>query len=254
MISYHLAVIAAALSLPVVLFWFWVFYRSKKKITLSKKILLGNLFIVGVLTTIPSILIEMAVIELPNQNIFSQCLAGFCQEKTTLGMIILILVVFFIALVEEFSKYFGFKFIAYQNPNFTKVADGILFGIIIALGFATLENANYFLKIISEKNYLTLLPVMLLRFTISTSGHIVYTGTLGYFLGLARFNPIKEKLLIRKGLILAVGIHALFNFLLFTKVVIYLIPLVLFLLWWLWKKINSLQKDKYLCNPFKIQL
>lgn len=238
MISYYLVVIAAVLSLPAVLFWLWFFWRSNKKITHQKKILLGNLFIVGVLATIPAILIETAFVKLPGQNIFSQCLAGFCQGETTLGMIILVLVVFFIASVEELSKYLGFKFAAYKNPNFTKVADGIFFGIIIGLAFATLENANYFLKIISEENYLTLLPVMLLRFSISTTGHIVYTGTLGYFLGLARFNPIKEKLFIRKGLILAISIHALFNFLLLTKVVIYLIPLILIILWWLWKKIK----------------
>jgi RsiW-degrading membrane proteinase PrsW (M82 family) len=113
------------------------------------------------------------------------------------------------------------------------------------LAFATLENANYFLKIIYEENYFTLAPVMFLRFFISTTGHIVYTGTTGYFLGLARFNPIKEKEFIKRGLALAIGIHALFNFLLFTKAgVIYLLPLILFLLWWLWKKISFLSRPQ----------
>lgn len=243
MISYHLVVIAATLSLPAVLFWLWFFWRLKERVSEPKKILLGNLFIAGVLSTIPAILIETAVIELP-ENIFSRCFAGFCNEQTALGMLVLVSVVFFIAFVEEISKFLALKFAAFKNPNFTKITDGIYFGIIIALGFATLENANYFLRIISEENYLTLLPVVPLRFFISTAGHIVYTGTLGYFLGLAKFNPIKRNFLIAKGLILAISIHALFNYLLLTKVVIYLIPLILVILWWLWKKIKLLESAK----------
>lgn len=46
---------------------------------------------------------------------------------------------FKVALVEEFSKFVFVRFILYQNKNFNEPFDGIVYAVMVSMGFATLE-------------------------------------------------------------------------------------------------------------------
>ena len=50
---------------------------------------------------------------------------------------------FKVALVEEFSKFIFIRFILYNNKNFNEPFDGIVYAIMVGMGFATLENILY---------------------------------------------------------------------------------------------------------------
>src|SRR5690606_30589794 len=50
---------------------------------------------------------------------------------------------FKVALVEEFSKFFFVRFILFRNKNFNEPFDGIVYAVMVSMGFATLENIFY---------------------------------------------------------------------------------------------------------------
>lgn len=50
---------------------------------------------------------------------------------------------FKVALVEEFSKFFFVRFILYRNKNFNEPFDGIVYAVMVSMGFATIENIIY---------------------------------------------------------------------------------------------------------------
>jgi RsiW-degrading membrane proteinase PrsW (M82 family) len=49
-------------------------------------------------------------------------------------------------------------------------------------------------------------------------GHVIYSAFAGYYLGLAKYNPGSRGPIVVKGLLVAVGIHALYNTLVSTLV------------------------------------
>jgi len=50
---------------------------------------------------------------------------------------------FKVALVEEFSKFFFVRFILFNNKNFNEPFDGIVYAVMVGMGFATFENVLY---------------------------------------------------------------------------------------------------------------
>src|SRR6186713_1191160 len=50
---------------------------------------------------------------------------------------------FKVALIEEFSKFIFVRFILYYNKNFNEPFDGIVYAVMVSMGFATLENVLY---------------------------------------------------------------------------------------------------------------
>ena len=50
---------------------------------------------------------------------------------------------FTVALVEEFSKYIIVRFYAQKNNEFNEPFDGIVYAVMVSMGFAALENILY---------------------------------------------------------------------------------------------------------------
>ena len=48
-----------------------------------------------------------------------------------------------VALVEEFSKYVIVRYAAQRNKEFNEPFDGIVYAVMVSMGFATLENVLY---------------------------------------------------------------------------------------------------------------
>jgi RsiW-degrading membrane proteinase PrsW (M82 family) len=84
-----------------------------------------------------------------------------------------------VALVEEFSKFIFVRGILYRNQNFNEPFDGIVYSVMVGMGFATLENIMYV--------YTGGWEVAILRMFTAVPAHASFAVLMGYYLGLAKF-------------------------------------------------------------------
>lgn len=91
---------------------------------------------------------------------------------------------FKVALVEEFSKFLFVRFILFPNKNFNEPFDGIVYSVMVSMGFATFENLLY----VFEYGYET----AILRMFTAVPAHATFGILMGYFLGKAKFTHSKQ--------------------------------------------------------------
>jgi len=103
-----------------------------------------------------------------------------------------------VALVEEFSKFIFVRGILYRNKNFNEPFDGIVYAVIVSMGFATFENIFY----VAEGG----LSVALTRMFTAVPAHATFGILMGYFLGKAKFEHKKSYYAFH-----ALGIATLFH-------------------------------------------
>jgi protease PrsW len=84
-----------------------------------------------------------------------------------------------VALVEEFSKFIFVRGILYRNTNFNEPFDGIVYSVMVGMGFATLENVMY----VADGGW----GVAVLRMFTAVPAHASFAVLMGYYLGLAKF-------------------------------------------------------------------
>ena len=174
--------------LPPLLIAYYVY--QKDKYDKEPKRLIIKSFLFGCLAILPAIFLETIY----DQSLFPN----------------LFLYVFFgIALIEEGVKYFFLKNYMYKKEEFNEPMDGIVYGVMISLGFATVENIAYVFGNEGQE-----LRIAIMRMFTAIPLHAVCGVILGYFVGLAKFSDDKRPLLF-KGLFLAVLIHALYNYFIF---------------------------------------
>ncbi|MBF2046298.1 MAG: PrsW family intramembrane metalloprotease [Elainella sp. C42_A2020_010] len=98
--------------------------------------------------------------------------------------------------------------------------DGILLGAASAVGFTLLETLGHYVPgVVNDvtfqagANYRELLGLQLLipRILGSISGHMAYSGYLGYFIGLSVLKPAKRWRILGVGYLTAAALHALWN-------------------------------------------
>lgn len=136
------------------------------------------------------------------------------------------------ALVEESAKLLPLLLVC-RTRWFDEPLDGIIYGTAIGLGFASLENFWY-LKLTGDNS------IAVQRGFTAVLGHVAFTGSMGFFVGLARFStPVAAGLLVCTGLLMATLFHGLYDFLLMGESrvsgllsLLALLPLLLMLLAW----------------------
>jgi RsiW-degrading membrane proteinase PrsW (M82 family) len=114
-----------------------------------------------------------------------------------------------VALSEEGSKYLVLRFYAYPKKVFNEPFDGIVFAVMVGMGFATVENIEY----VRQFGWGTGLN----RFFLSVPAHASFAVLMGYYVGWAKFEPGRSKWLMGKGLLIAVLLHGSFDFFLFVQ-------------------------------------
>jgi len=107
------------------------------------------------------------------------------------------------ALTEEVLKFLPLLLFAYQRDDFNEPMDGIVYSVMIAMGFATVENILY-----TQYGWRT----TLIRAFTAVPAHVVFGIILGYYAGLAKFNKEKQLKYLLTGLFIAVLIHGLYDF------------------------------------------
>lgn len=112
-------------------------------------------------------------------------------------------------IVEETTKGF-FLFLMMANKKFDNITDGIVYGGAIGLGFGMTENFFYF--VYYSSSFDNWLSIVIIRTLFSGVMHCVTTGTLGAFLGYAKFRSGSAKLAFPLlGLAIGMAIHSLWN-------------------------------------------
>jgi RsiW-degrading membrane proteinase PrsW (M82 family) len=115
---------------------------------------------------------------------------------------------FVVALAEEFSKYIIVKYFAQPKKAFNEPYDGIVYAVMVSMGFACTENIIYAL----EGGYET----AILRAFTAVPAHATFGILMGYYMGKAKFSNNRFRLNMA-GLFLAVLFHGAYDFFLFIK-------------------------------------
>lgn len=118
---------------------------------------------------------------------------------------------FLVALVEEFSKFLFVRFILYPNKNFNEPFDGIVYALMVSLGFATLENILYTF----EYGFTT----GVLRMFTAVPAHATFGILMGYFLGIAKFTRKRELYFASLALLAATLFHGAYDYFWFINYV-----------------------------------
>ena len=159
--------------------------------------LLAKLFALGMLSCVPAGLIEQ-IGDIPISAISPT--AGVYSALT-----FLVLVPF----AEEISKYVMLR-TSWKNPNFNYTFDGIVYGVMVGLGFATLENILY---VLLEGTY----TIAIMRGILSVPLHCTCGVFMGYYYGVAKgleAQGMAERSAFSRKLAVAVPwiIHGLYDY------------------------------------------
>lgn len=208
-ISFLLAVIPA-------IFLLWYFCRLANTWTGSSTVML-KIFFMGIISIFPVVALEIVISKINVYYQWSRFIYYFFEAFIVAG------------LVEEYIKMQIVKWLAYYKGHFKKIIDGIVYTIAASLGFACIENILY----VFGNNWETAIA----RGVTSVPLHAVASGTMGYYIGLARFaqNKGQERILLNVGLWQAIMIHGLYNFLILISPLFgamfaaFVIPMVIYL-------------------------
>lgn len=115
--------------------------------------------------------------------------------------------------IEELLKYAVALAIVLWNRDVDEPIDMVIYLIVIALGFAALENALFVFNPLMVGDYLNSALTGGFRFLGATLLHVLASGTIGMFLAFTYYKSRLTQIVAGTvGLFMAIVLHALFNF------------------------------------------
>lgn len=178
---------------PGIAICLFIYYKDKyNKEPLG---LLLWLFILGMFTVIPALIAE-TVLTKPAERLFGESIFN-----TALFSYIIV------GLSEELSKFLVLRYYAFRRKAFDDPFDGIVYAIMVGMGFATLENVGY----VMQNGWLTGITRMFL----SVPAHATFAVLMGYHLGLAKFDTARRSRYLVLAVFWPVLFHGTFDFFLF---------------------------------------
>lgn len=115
-----------------------------------------------------------------------------------------------VGVAEEGGKFLGLRLYSYNQKAFDEPLDGIVYAVMVSMGFATVENILY---AISFKS----MTVVLTRMVLTVPAHATFAVIMGYFVGKAKFNKANGFKLMLIGFLGAVFFHGTFDFFFFAS-------------------------------------
>jgi RsiW-degrading membrane proteinase PrsW (M82 family) len=184
----------------------WLSYYLAKDLHPEPKRMIIKIFFLGVIATIPTILIQLGLFELlKNSNI-----DGLASRLMYWFVII--------SLTEEILKYLVVRKWVLKSMHLDEPLDVMLYMVVSALGFAALENILYlfgfgigmnasFDEIVGKTLVLTFV-----RFIGATFLHTLCSAVIGYAVAISLCDNVRRRLEAFSGIIVAVGLHGLYDF------------------------------------------
>jgi protease PrsW len=152
--------------------------------------LMATAFVSGALITYPTMLVEGLAAHLDwdeSRNFFK----------------VFFFALLFVGLIEEFFKFICLS-IPYFRKEFNEPLDGIVYAVLIAMGFATSENIMY-----ADRFGL---PTVALRAFTAVPAHGTFAIVMGYYVGLSKQDKKQRYTLILFGLGLSAFLHGVYDF------------------------------------------
>lgn len=181
---------------PVFLIILYIYFKDKYE--KESKRLLFFCFLLGaiisiIITTVLYLVFDSFIPQTDDTSILQQFIKAF----------------FVVGLIEEFSKYIIVRFYAQPRKWFNEPFDGIMYAVMVSMGFAATENIFYVLE--------GGIQTGILRAFTAIPAHATFGVLMGYFMGKAKFSNNKRILNNLKGLLLAIAFHGAYDFFLFIK-------------------------------------
>ncbi len=158
--------------------------------------MLALTFVTGMLSSIPVLFLELSL-----------------QKIIVSPLHSMIIFVLGVSIIEEIFKFFAAYLPNNRSKYFDEPIDAMIYMIVAALGFATVENffvVKNSLDFINLTNILDTLNSVALRFIGATLLHALASGIVGYYWALDHFKNKKSLFLL--GFLLAIAVHSIFNF------------------------------------------
>jgi len=178
---------------PGIAICLYIYFKDKHEKEPVKLLVIS--FIFGILSVIPALILSLIGSEI----------IGF-EAQSTNFLFSLISCVVGIGLVEEFSKYIFVRYYTYKKDDFNEPFDGIVYCVMVSMGFATFENIIYV--------YQGGETVAWLRMFSAVPMHAVFAIIMGYYMGIQKFYGKRYYALI--GLGYAALLHGIYDFVLFN--------------------------------------
>ena len=180
---------------PGIAISYWIYQQDKYEKEPYSLVLIC--FLWGCFSTIPAILAQMYFRGWENpDNLFQMGLFSF----------------FIVATTEELSKFLFLRLFAYPKEAFNEPLDGIVYAVMVGMGFATLENVMYVLNT-EGGGWGTAFG----RAFTAVPAHAAFAVMMGAYVGLAKFIPEKRDSYMLSGVVLAIFFHGLYDFFLLQK-------------------------------------
>lgn len=107
------------------------------------------------------------------------------------------------AIPEELFKFAVLYFYCRRLNDFDEPMDGVVYGVTASLGFATLENVLYVVD--------GGIGIAIVRAFTAVPGHALLGVIMGFYFGLAHFEPRRRRLLLWGAYLSPVIFHGLYN-------------------------------------------
>ncbi|MEK7585244.1 MAG: PrsW family glutamic-type intramembrane protease [Patescibacteria group bacterium] len=193
---------------PLIWLWFW---RREDRAHPEPTRLVLRVFLAGAVSVALAYLFERAICDLAWFN--AAC--GELSQASWLAMSVqtkTLLIAW--ASIEEVLKLLAAYLIIFRQPAFDEPVDAMIYLITAALGFAALENSLFLFHAMTEIGPAAFLLTGNLRFLGANVIHVVSSAFVGGMMALAFcFSGFRRFVYMLIGLITAILLHALFNFL-----------------------------------------
>ncbi len=153
-------------------------------------------FFLGVLSIIPAFIVEYAfgsdIVVIQGQGAWAVAFFTFC----------------IVAGSEEASKFLMLRLFVYPRKHFDDPFDGIMYAVMVGMGFATIENVFY----VYQNGY----GNGIARMFLAVPAHGTFAVMMGYFVGLAKFKAVGKLFYFLLALLLPILFHGAYDFFLFV--------------------------------------
>lgn len=189
----YLAISLLTAIIPSLLLVAYFYHRDRRPEPHSA---LAWTFFLGLLTVVPVLMLGVpALLFMPSFEEMPPTTAALLQA----GYMAFICA----AIPEELCKYAVLMGYSGRHKAFNEPMDGVVYGAVASLGFATLENMMY----VTGAHW----GVAVARAVTAVPLHAFVGATLGYYVGQARFNAASNLTAVR-GLVVAILVHGIYDF------------------------------------------
>jgi RsiW-degrading membrane proteinase PrsW (M82 family) len=221
---------------PVLVIAAFIYFKDKYE--KEPFMMLLRAVLVGMLIIIPVVIIEQLLsnyftkkFAIPDGNLSSAAYNAFIVAAFT----------------EEGFKFLAFMIFIWRNKNFNEKFDGIVYASLVSLGFAAVENVLYVVQ--------NGAPTGILRAFTAVPGHAIFGITMGFFLGLAKFDSVKKSIYLMSAFIVPFILHGVYDFILMSQqglLLLLFIPYMIFLIIFAFKKMKSHSENSIFKNQQNI--